>query len=127
MLRTLIIGLLSAFIVGCSSYGSLRDENRINISKIDRGMTKAQVSQIMGDGEKSGSGLQGGVTNPYKREFVRDRNGKDYEILYYYTEQIGNKDWESGMTPVILVDNKVVGIGWRYLDSSDLNVTLRNR
>lgn len=112
-------------LAGCAGYSPMRDENRQNIAKIDKGMTKAQVYQIMG--EKSYSGTSGTFSNPYKREIIKDRAGNEYEILYYYTEQIGEKHWEEGQTPVILVDGKVVGVGWRYIESSDLNVTVRRR
>ena len=125
MKRIIFVLFLAFLMAGCSSYMPLRDENRINIAKIDKGMTRAQVVQVMG--EKSVGGMSGTVTNPYKREIIRDCQGAEYEILYYYTEQVGQKHWEEGMTPVILKAGQVVGIGWRYLETSDLNITFRRR
>jgi hypothetical protein len=81
-------------------------------------MTKDQVTNIMG--EKS----TGEVGNPYKRETIPGKDGKTYDVLYYYTEQIGEKSWETGVTPVVFVDGKVIGVGWKVLDDSDVRSTL---
>lgn len=122
---TLALALIVIFITGCGTYDVLRDTNRVNITRIDKGMTKSQVYEIMGSGTATGSA--GTIANPYKRELIKDRAGNEHEVLYYYTERIGDKDWENGMTPIALRDGRVVGIGWRYLESSDLNVTIRRR
>lgn len=119
----LLLGVV-LLIIGCGvAYDQIRKENRENLVKIEKGMTTSQVQQVMG--EKS----FGNISNPYKREIIRDRQGEEYEILYYYTEHIGSKNWEEGMTPIILKDGKVVGIGWRYLENSDFNsnITIKNR
>lgn len=117
MNRIFFIALSAIILTGCSSYPSFRDKNRSNIIQIERGMTRPQVMQIMGT--NSVSGIDGTITNPYKRELIRDHNGIEYEVLYYYTEKVGNKSREQGMTPVILRDGRVVGIGWRYLGSPE--------
>ena len=44
-------------------------------------------------------------------------------MLYYYTQEIGRKSIESGLTPVVFLSGKVEGIGWNYLDSVGGNIT----
>lgn len=117
---TIIISLSA-----CSNYSSSRAENRENIARLNLGMSKEQVMVIMGNNTASGLGET--ISNPYKREFIKTKNGNTLEVLYYYTEQIGDKNWEMGMTPVSFEQGKVVGIGWRFLDSTDTSVTIRNR
>ncbi len=115
-MNRLALTLFLAFLVaGCSSYGWFRDWNRINIAKIEPGMTRAQVIQTMGEGSYSAS--SGQVSNPEKRETIKDAKGVEYEVLYYYTEQIGQKKWEEGITPVVLSGGKVVGKGWKQLEA----------
>ena len=113
MKRLALTLILAAVVAGCSSYGWFRDWNRINIAKIEPGMTRAQVTQIMGDGNYSAS--SGPVSNPERQETIKDAKGVQYEVLYYYTEQIGQKKWEDGMTPVVLSGGKVVGTGWKEI------------
>ncbi len=123
--KLLAVFMVTTFLAGCSSYGELRDGNRQNLIKVDKGMTKASVIEIMGS--KNGNGQSGEFSNPYKREIIKDRAGNEFDIFYYYTEQIGQKNWEEGVTPVVFKDGVVVGIGWRYIETSDLNMTVRRR
>ncbi len=120
--------LVVALLVGCASpYVSMRDANRSALNRVDIGMSRAQVTQIMGN--VSATGLSGKIENPYRRETARGRDGIVYEILYYYTEQIGDNPVETGLTPVVFADGKVSGIGWGYLDSvvGNSTTTIRRR
>jgi hypothetical protein len=88
--------------------------------KVELGMSKADVQSIFGDRS------YGEISNPFKREVISSK-GSNLEILYYYTDYIdyaSGKDWESGVTPVVLKDNKVVGWGWNYLDDSNIKQTI---
>lgn len=125
MHKLIAVFVTTSLLVACSSYGELRDENRQNIVRVEKGMTKLQVVEVMG--AKSGKGSDGTFSNPYKREIIKDRAGNEFEILYYYTERIGEKNWEEGMTPIALKDGVVAGIGWRYIESSDFNITMKRR
>lgn len=122
---TLLVAIL---VVGCSSYSGLRDTNRKNIQSVRIGDTETSVVTKMG--ESKGGGLEGEITNPYKRESVKI-NGNVYDIWYYYTEQIGEKSWEQGMTPVVFVSGKVEAIGWRAMErlglDSSSSITIRRR
>ena len=90
--------------------------------KLEVGMTKDQVIAVMG---VKGYGE---VSNPFKREVIPGPNGEIYDVLYYYTEFI-EKNWEEGVTPVVMKSDKVIGWGWKFLDDSDFKktVTIKNR
>ena len=103
------------FLTGCANeYASMRDANRAALSSVEMGMGKSQVQSILQS--RSAEGHGGRFDNPYKREAVKGTDGVAYEVLYYYTQRIGDKSIESGLSPVVFLDNKVVGIGWRALD-----------
>ena len=102
-------------LTGCANpYAIMRDDNRAALSSVEMGMGKSEVQRIMGI--RSAEGFAGRFDNPYKRETYRGTDGVAYEVLYYYTQQMSGKSYESGLSPVVLLDNKVVGIGWRALD-----------
>lgn len=111
-------------ISGCANewqgYADLRAQNRASLMNLELGMSKSQVVSTFGD--KS----YGEISNPFKREIFPAKDG-NVEVLYYYTEYIdyrAGKGWESGVTPVVLKDNKVVGWGWKYLDDSNIRQTI---
>lgn len=123
-----VVTILSAFITGCGEGDAvtIRTENRLNISKISLGMTRPEVLELMGDKSARTSFGKNAVTvtNPYRSE-LRQANGQNYEVLYYYTHQ-DQKDWpgkrfkilERELTPVVLKEDKVIGWGNKFL--SDL-------
>ena len=91
--------------------------NSANLLKVSPGDTKSQVIATCG--------------SPGKLEQLSVRD-IPYEILFYYTDQIGDKSWETGHTPVLFRNGKVIGIGWRSLkangiDSSDISVEVKPR
>ena len=129
LLKSLIMLLIVTAVLGCQSYAQLRDENRDNISSVQIGDTEDSVVAKMGN--KTADSLQyGKAANPYKRESV-SLNNVNYTIWYYYTERIGEQNWEAGMTPVVFVNGKVVAVGWRSMErlglDSDSSMTIRRR
>jgi hypothetical protein len=123
-LSNLIIFFLIISLTSCvtESYQDLRSDNRYNISKIKVGNLLSEVEQIMGDKIADGdiSGVLGEkVRNPYKIENI-ELKGSSYLIYYYYTERIGDKSWETGVSPIVFLNNKVIGIGWRSMESLGL-------
>ena len=133
-MKRLVLGILyiaiSFLLISCaaSPYVGLRDANRKNIQNVHLGDSSSSVVGKMG--EASTSGMSGTVTNPYKKEAVQ-LAGVDHVIWYYYTEQIGYKSWEEGMTPIVFVNDKVIAIGWRALErlgiGSDSTFTVMRR
>lgn len=115
------------FLNGCGEGNSvtIRTENRLNISKINIGMTKADVLQLMGSKTARASFGKNAVTvtNPFKSE-IKQAKGQTYEVLYYYTHQ-DQRDWptkrfkilERELTPVAFKDGKVIGWGAEFINS----------
>lgn len=112
-----IILLSVVFLFGCS-YALQRSANRENLTKLQLGMSPSQVMAIMGT--EIVDGISGRATNPYQREILLGSDKTSFEVFYYYTEHVGNKKWESGMTPVIFKDEKLAGIGWNAFASYGL-------
>jgi hypothetical protein len=119
-MKKILIVLTSLFLLSsCVSYETLRSENRNNLSKITLGLSINEVTMIMGEKE---SGLPGNeiFKNPYLIETI-EQKGNNYLIYYYYTSYIGEKSWETGVTPIIFLNNKVVGINWRSMEKLELD------
>ncbi len=129
MIKPLLVVSLIFSLVGCvNDFAVMRDANRQAMNKIELGMSKIQVETVMGN-RSAEDRFEGRYENPFKRETVRGVDGNTYDVMYYYTQQIGNKPIESGLTPVVFLTGKVVGIGWGYLDgvSGNSTSTIRRR
>lgn len=107
--KIIISALLIAVLTGCAGYPGLRNGNREKLNQLQLGMSKAQVEAVMGN-----EGF-GDIRQPYKRE-VFESNGAAYEVLYYYTDVIGDyRSMDTGMTPVIFRQGKFIGSGKDFL------------
>ncbi|MGN6800659.1 MAG: hypothetical protein ACTHJN_02070 [Ginsengibacter sp.] len=91
-----------------------------NLAKIDLDMSKQQVVEIMGKSvtvawhEPGYIGKEKqDVPQPKYRDLLKDENGNNIEILWYVVEFKKGKD---GCSPVILENNKVVGVGWAVFE-----------
>lgn len=122
------ISLLS----GCSSattreakpqvikYKTLLSNNRINILKVSKGMTKKEVMELMGTTPaKTKNGL---VPNPYEISRIV-KNGKEYEVMYYLVKKYPpfTSIKRRQATPVVLEGGKVIDWG----DGSDSRARTR--
>ena len=128
-LRHLLLctALLSA---GCAnlyidSVERLREDNRKNIAQLSVGMTRFNIEKVMG-GDVVGGGLRDivfgrfqylRVSNPMREEHVSGSDGASYHVLFYYTDLRQRDDTitDDELTPVVLRDEKIVGIGYGYL------------
>ena len=118
----LLLLLGSLCLAGCYSdpYEAIRDRNKANLVQIALGNTKAQVLAACGTPDKNEQFNKGGV---------------NFDVIFYYTDYIAynaGKTWETGHTPVLLKDGKVIGIGWRAMrvngiESSDISIETRSR
>jgi len=122
--------LLVLFVSGCSTLmvdplEQLRDANKQNIAKLQPGHTRLEVQSIMGDA-RAGGGLPevlfGRVQylqarNPMREERLLGNDGVEYEVLFYYTDlrERDDKITDDELTPVVLRDGKVAGIGYGFL------------
>jgi hypothetical protein len=87
------------------------------VKAVDTGMTRDEAISKLAQGA-SGSGPDS-MPNVYRRsEYLID--GKTYEVLYFTEDnEKANRDTVeySDLTPIVLIDRKVVGKGWTFWDS----------
>ena len=93
MKKVIVMSMVAVFLTGCYLYSLQAPRNRDNLNKLEVGMTKEQILQIMG--------------KPYRRE----AEGQD-EWLLYVTEAPLQRD--SDLTPLLIEDGKLVGWGKNY-------------
>ena len=122
MKKAAIVSVLFVLAAGCtSSLDGVRTANRRNLLKLSVGMTREQAMATMG--HKSGGGQYGEptVNSPYKSEILQ-REGKPFEVLYYYTDvknalYIANPATvhDDELTPLVFEDGKLIGWGADFL------------
>jgi hypothetical protein len=129
-MRCLCLLLWSITLTGCSTLfmdplEQLRAANKRNLEHVAVGYTRLEVESIMGKAH-AGGGLPevafGRVqylraTNPMREEDVRGEDGVDYHVLFYYTDLRTKDDriTDDELSPVVLRDGKVVGVGYAFL------------
>jgi len=120
MLRMPMLLLGLAVAIGCANeppspesfvpYKTFLAYNQANISRLQLGMTRAQVVDLMKSyTSKVGSGP---LSNPYRSNmFVRNQDS--YEVMYYLTQPYRSFTpiRDSQATPVVLTNGVVVGWG----------------
>jgi hypothetical protein len=137
LLAWLLLGVLVSF--GCASMEGVRAKNRENLVRLSRGMTKAEVLNVMGvKTVKTGSGLVGTlamglppgqrITNPWRVE-THEAGGFTWEILYYYTDvkKADGAITDDELTPIVIKDGKLDGWGWSYLNDVAAKYEIRIR
>jgi hypothetical protein len=108
-------------LAGCSNFflepiELLRAQNKENVQKLSTGMSKDVAGEIMGTDPAKGLFLW--VDNPYRTETLTGKDGKVYEVLYYYTDlkQRDDKITDDELTPLVFEDGKLIGWGYPFLD-----------
>jgi len=116
-----IIISLVLLLSGCSNFyldtsDLLRTQNTENLKKLTVGLRLEVAKELMGT-EPSKS-LFKWIDNPYRIETLKGKDGKNYEVLYYYTElkQRDDKITDDELTPLVFQDGKLIGWGYAYLD-----------
>lgn len=137
-LKTCCLGMVVSamtLFMGCADVGNLeqlRALNRQNLSSLTLGMSRDEVTEVMGANfaRDTYSNLEHlTATNPYTSE-VRLVREQRIEILYYYTDSNIKRNWritslpgrdraspitELELSPVVLQHGKVIGWGRRFL------------
>jgi len=103
----------------------MREDNKKNIAQLSVGMTRVELEKVMGNGVAGGTlgdivfgRLQHlRASNPMREERVSGPDGASYLVLFYYTDlrQRDDKITDDELTPVVLRDEKIAGIGYGYL------------
>jgi len=101
--------------------------NQANLLKVDIGVTKTKVLEVMGGVQKIQTYTSTSfmtkkesviINNPFNREFKTDSAGNTIEILWYYTN-VNKADGDitqEQQTPIILEKNAVVGMVWDFYE-----------
>ena len=103
----------------------MREDNKKNLAKLTVGMTRIDIENVMGSSDAGGR-LEDIVfgrlqhlraTNPMREERVSGSDGASYLVLFYYTDLRlrDDKITDDELTPVVLHDDKIAGIGYGYL------------
>ena len=101
--------------------------NQANLLKVDIGVTKTKVLEVMGGVQKIQTYISTSfitkkesiiINNPYNREFKTDSAGNTIEILWYYTniKKADGDITKEQQTPIVLDKNAVVGLGWDFYE-----------
>ena len=99
--------------------------NQANLLKVDIGITKTKLLEVMGGVKKIQTYVSTSfvtkkqdiiINNPVNREFKTDSAGNTVEIVWYYThmKKAEGDITKEQQTPVILEKNAVVGMGWDF-------------
>jgi hypothetical protein len=101
--------------------------NQANLLKVDIGVTKTKVLEVMGGVQKIQTYTSTSfmtkkesviINNPINREFKTDSAGNTIEVLWYYTN-INKADGDitkEQQTPIVLEKNAFVGMGWDFYE-----------
>ena len=106
------------FIVGlsCAAVTAACEDKRVK--QIDSGMTRDSVMSVVSHDLPKGSAPDS-LPNIYLREPYLI-GGKNIEVLYFtaHDEKVGKDTVPfSKLTPIVLIDNRVIGRGWEFWDS----------
>ncbi len=125
--------ILTGFTIYCQTLpkrpvsSDVRAFNQANLLNIDIGMSKQEVIEKMGGVRTIQTYTSSDfisrtkfekISNPYSRDIKQDKNGNSIEILWYYTDvkEVDNAINKDELTPIILENNKVVGVGWGFYE-----------
>lgn len=119
-MKKIFVALL-LLLTGCSSFyldtsDLLRERNTANLAKLAVGQSREVVMEIMGT--QPSKSLFMWIDNPHRRETLTGRDGRHYEVLYYYTElkQRDDRITDDELTPLVFLDGKLIGWGYPFLD-----------
>ena len=108
-------------LAGCSNFflepiELLRARNKENVQKLSTGMSKEAAREVMGT--DPAKGLFQWIYNPHRTETLAGKDGKVYEVLYYYTDLKlrDDKITDDELTPLVFEDEKLIGWGYPFLD-----------
>lgn len=101
--------------------------NQANLLKIDLGVGKTKVLEVMGGVQKIQTYTSTTfvtkkesiiINNPFSREFKTDTGGHTIEVLWYYTNtnKADGDITKEQQTPIVLEKNAVVGMGREFYE-----------
>lgn len=125
MTRFVALLFAATALAACSSLmldplEQLRDGNKQNLARVAPGMTRMEVESVMGHARAGGKlpeVLFGRVQYLEAKNPMREEKNGDELVLYYYTDvkNLDDRITDDELTPVVLRDGKVVGVGAQFL------------
>lgn len=119
-MKSLVVSLF-LIMTGCSNIyldtsDLLREQNTDGLKKLAVGLNKNVAMELMGTEPSKGVFMW--IDNPYRTETLTGKDGKTYEVLYYYTDlkQRDDKITDDELTPLVFEDGKLIGWGYPFLD-----------
>lgn len=90
-----------------------RSDNRQRLQRVEVGMSKADLVDVMGEDAVWAGDETGWIDNPFRTESFPDETGRRVEVMFYYTHRVERDGVVSDdeLTPVVLRDGKVEGWG----------------
>ena len=104
---------------GRKTLAQLAEKNRKNVSKLSYGISKRFAAEIMGstpvkvkDGNTASE-----IPHPYRTGHLE---GTDWDVLYYvvFVNYDDEKITDDELVPLFFENDKLIGWGWSFLDSS---------
>ena len=127
--------------VSCTTLDAVRTQNRERLNKLEVGMFKQKVLEIMGTETiktyvTSGwSWLllrpnvpSGTINNPYRSETYNTDKGT-LEVLYYYTDEkaADGAVTDDELTPIVFKEGVLIGWGWGAIEDVEEKYEIRIR
>ncbi len=145
MKKVLLFILFFILVSGCSSNSAykkatgekpikmhieeMRAINNSRLQKISLGMKKQEVKEIMGTKTFYQRNPYTLVPNPYRIESIRTEAGKNYEIIFYYTD-LKKQDGaltDDEMTPLVFENGILIGWGWLFVEDKTKKLRIEVR
>jgi len=124
LINSILAIVIAMFISGCGPTNPqlVIQKNSVSMMKLKIGMSSQDALNIMG------VGIMEDIANPVRVEMYNEK-GKEIKVAYYYT-QIQKSDGaitDDELTPIIFVDDKLIGISRAILESTIKKYELRVR
>ena len=108
LMKSFAYSLMIFIALGCADP---RSQSRENLIKLTLGMTKQQVSSVMGtETVTDDTGVK--INRPYKTSMYKSK-GDQLEIWYYVTDHIPDGTISNGeLTPLVFINGILDSWGW---------------
>lgn len=91
-----------------NSPSAIASANTARLQRLNLGISEAQAIAIMGE---SGGGLNHDIRNPFRVERAA-AGGNEAAVLFYYTKcNPDGRTSEDELTPVVFINDKMIGYG----------------
>lgn len=96
----------------------MRAVNKGRLQKVTLGMTKQNVLETMGTRTFYQRVPHRVISNPYRIESSPTKDGRSYEIVFYYTDikKADDAITDDELTPLVFENGKLIGWGWSFVE-----------